>query len=129
MVTVLVNNETPTATLTPTFGECGKLAPGDSINGVFTATATDFGSFGFTILPPGPANGVLPVPPSGVSLLLGGSIADPGVVNEAFTLNTTGMDPCGYSLTLGVWDRTNVNSGQTSNYFQSSVGFCLQIGA
>jgi hypothetical protein len=129
VVTVLVNNETPTATLTPTFGECGKLAPGDSINGVFTATATDFGSFGFTILPPGPANGVLPVPPSGVSLKLGGSIADPGVVNEAFTLNTTGMDPCGYSLTLGVWDRTNVNSGQTSNYFQSSVGFCLQIGA
>jgi hypothetical protein len=35
------------------------------------------------------------------------------------------MDACGYSLTLGVWDRTNVNSGQTSNYHQESVGFCL----
>jgi len=127
VVTLLVNNETPTAILTPTFGECGKVAPGDTISGVFTATATDFGSFGFTILPPGPANGVLPVPPSGASVELGGAIADPGVVNMAFALNTTGMDPCGYSLTLGVWDRTNVNSGQTSNYNQDSIGFCLQV--
>lgn len=127
VVTVLVNNETPTATLTPTFGECGKVAPGDTISGVFTATATDFGSFGFTILPPGPANGALPVPASGASTALGGAIADPGVVNEAFTLDTSAMEPCGYSLTVGVWDRTNVNSGQTSNYNQASAGFCLQI--
>ena len=127
VVTVLVNNETPAAVLTPSFGECGQLAPGDTISGVFTATATDFGSFGFTILPPGPANGVLPMPASGTSLFLGGSIADPGVTSQGFTLNTTGMAPCGYSLTLGVWDRTNVNSGQTNNYNQSSIGFCLQI--
>jgi len=129
VVTVLVKNEAPVAVLTPTFGECGKLAPGDTISGVFTATATDFGSFSFSILPPGPANGVLPVPPSGTSMQLGGSISDPGVVNETFTLNTSGMDPCGYSLTLNVWDRTNVNSGQTSNYNDASVGFCLQLGA
>ncbi len=127
--TVLVNNEAPTAILTPTFGECGKLAPGDTINGTFTATATDFGSFSFTILPPGPANGVLPVPASGVTVALGGAISDPGVVNAAFSLNTTGMDPCGYSLTLNVWDRTNVNSGQTSNYNPASIGFCLETGS
>jgi hypothetical protein len=36
------------------------------------------------------------------------------------------MAACGYSLTLGVWDRTNVNSGQTSNYNEASIGFCLQ---
>lgn len=129
VVTVLINNDLPVAVLSPTFGECGKLAPGDTINGIFTATASDFGSFGFTILPPGPANGVLPVPPSGGSIYLGGAISDPGVMNESFSLDTTGMDPCGYSLTLGVWDRTNVNSGQTSNYNQSSAGFCLQIGS
>jgi len=128
VVSVLVNNAAPTATLTPSaFAECGQLAPGDSITGVFTATATDFGSFGFTILPPGPANGVVPTPASGASSALGGTIADPGVTNEAFTLDTTGMDPCGYSLTLGVWDRTNVNSGETSNYNQNSIGFCLQV--
>jgi hypothetical protein len=125
----LVNNDSPVATVTPTFGECGKLAPGDTITGVFTATATDFGSFGFTILPAVPANGVLPSPPSGISVELGGAIADPGVVNESFKIDTTGMEPCGYSLTIGVWDRTNVNSGQTSNYNQNSAGFCLQTGS
>ena len=124
--TVLVNNEAPVAVLTPTFGECGKVAPGDTISGTFTATATDFGSFYFTILPPGPANGVLPAPASGVSVKLGGAISDPGLVNASFSLNTTGMDPCGYSLTLNVWDRTNVNSGQTSNYNPASIGFCLE---
>jgi hypothetical protein len=126
VVTVLINNELPTAILSPTFGECGKLSPGDTINGVFTATATDFGTFNFTILPPGPAHGVLPTPESGTSTFLGGAIADPGVTDEAFSLNTTGMDVCGYSLTLNVWDRTNVNSGQTNNYNYASVGFCLQ---
>ena len=119
----------PTAILTPTFGECGKLAPGDTITGTFTATASDFGTFSFTILPPGPANGVLPVPASGTSIMLGGAISDPGVVNESFSLNTTGMSPCGYSLTLNVWDRTNVNSGETSNYNPASIGFCLETGS
>jgi hypothetical protein len=128
IVTVLINNEAPVAVLTPSFGECGKLAPGDTISGVFTATATDFGTFSFTILPLGPANGVLPIPQSGSTIQLGGLISDPGVVNEFFTLKTAGMDPCGYSLTLNVWDRSNVNSGQTSNYNQDSVGFCLQTG-
>jgi len=127
VVTVLINNAAPGATLTPSFGECGKVAPGDTINGTFSATATDFGSFSFTILPPVPANGVLPVPESGTSIELGGAIADPGV-SEGFSINTTGMEPCGYSLTLNVWDRTNVDSGETSNYNNASAGFCLQIG-
>ena len=50
--------------------------------------------------------------------------AEAGVVNEAFSIDTTGMSPCGYSLTLGVWDRTNVNSGQTNNY-SPGVGWLL----
>ncbi len=129
VVTVLVNNAVPGATLTPSFGECGKVAPGDTIAGTFSATATDFGRFYFTILPSGPAHGVLPAPPSGTSIELGGTIADPGVTSGSFSIDTTGMDPCGYSLTLNVWDRTNVDSGLTSNYNPASAGFCLQTGS
>jgi hypothetical protein len=129
VVTVLVNNQTPGASLTPTFGECGQLSPGDKISGVFTATATDFGQFSFQILPSGPANGVLPSPASGYSVELGGAIADPGVTDQAFKLDTTGMDDCGYSLTLYVWDRTNVDSGVTSNQNYASAGFCLQASS
>lgn len=132
VVTVLVNNQAPVAVLSASFGECGKIstsATQPAITGTFTATASDFGSFGFTILPPGPAHGVLPSPASGSSVKLGGTISDPGLSGQAFSLTTTGMDPCGYSVTLGVWDRTNVNSGQTSNYAQDSFGFCLQTGS
>jgi len=129
VVTVLINNAAPGATLTPSFGECGQVAPGDTISGTFSATATDFGSFSFEILPPGPAHGVLPVPPSKTSIELGGTVADPGVTSGSFSIDTTGMDPCGYSLTLNVWDRTNVDSGLTSNYNPASAGFCLQTGS
>jgi hypothetical protein len=47
----------------------------------------------------------------------------------AHLVDTSGMGLRGHSLTIGVWERTNVNSGQTSNYNQSSAGFCLQTGS
>jgi len=79
------------------------------------------------IRPPVPAHGVLPAPAAGLSTAYGGgTITDPGVAGGLYTLNTTGMDPCGYSLTLQVWDRTNVDSGAGNNYNEASVGFCIR---
>jgi hypothetical protein len=129
VVTVQVNNAQPVALLDITLGgECGDFNPGDTFTGNYTATASDFGWFSFVIQPSGPpsypSHGVLPVPASGTSTEYGGGIPDPGA-SSSYTLDTTGMDPCGYSLTLQVWDRTNVNSGETYNYNQASVGFCL----
>jgi hypothetical protein len=129
VVTVLVDNTRPDALLDIDLGagvECGDFKPGDTFTGHYTASDDNFGGFYFVILPPGPAAGVLPVPPSMVSNHLGGTVADPGVINQVYTLNTTGMAVCGYSLTLVVYDRTNVNSGQTNNSNQASVGFCLR---
>jgi hypothetical protein len=129
VVTVMVNNTPPVAFVDIDLGgggsPCGDFSPGDPITGNFTATSQYFGSFSFVILPPGPANGVLPTPASGQSTFLGGAIADPGETGT-YSINTTGMDVCGYSLTIGVWDRTNVNSGATNLYAQWSAGFCLQ---
>lgn len=128
VVTVLVNNAQPVAKLDIDLGmgvQCADFSPGATFTGHYTATASDFGWFSFVIRPPGPAHGVLPVPPSGASSLYGGAIADPGV-SGTYTLNTAGMDACGYSLTLQVWDRTNVNSGGGFNYNEASVGFCLK---
>ena len=139
VVTVLVNNQAPVALLQIDLGggvECADFSPGDTFKADYTATATDFGWFNFVILPPGPANGVLPVPASGASSLYGGGIADPGTSGTA-TINTganpgpppTGpMEACGYSLTLQVWDRTNVDNGHGFNFAEASVGFCLNAG-
>ncbi len=129
VVTVMVNNTPPVAFVDINLGgggaECGDFSPGDTIDGSYTATSQYFGSFEFVILPAGPANGVLPTPASGASIYLGGAIADPGQ-SGSYSINTASMDVCGYSLTIWVSDRTNVNSGQTNFWSQWSAGFCLQ---
>mgnify|MGYP001499278135 CR=1 FL=1 len=141
IVTVLVNNTAPVAAVDINLGmgvECGDFSPGDTFTGTYTASSEYFGSFSFVILPSGPANGVLPTPPSGSSVWLGGAITDPGVSNQTYTLNTganpgpppTGpMAACGYSLTVQVWDRTNLDSGATNYYNQASAGFCLKANS
>jgi hypothetical protein len=130
VVTVLVDNTAPVAKLDIDLGggvECADFAPGATFTGHYTATDIHFKEFSFVIRPAGPAHGHLPAPASGLSNHYGGGmIADPGVAGAVYTLNTTGMDPCGYSLTLQVWDRTNVNSGAGNNYNEASVGFCIQ---
>jgi hypothetical protein len=135
-VTVLIDNKAPTALLDIALApgqQCAHVTQGATFGGHFTATDEHFGSFSFIIYPSGPPNdpphGALPAPASGTSSLLGGAIADPGLAGAAWSLNTTGMDPCGYALVLRVWDRTNVNSGTTSNYAEASIGFCLEMPA
>ena len=138
-VNVLVDNRAPDALLSLDLGvggECADFLPGAIINGHFTATDANFGGFSFTILPTGPAHGVLPVPASGSSVWFGGAITDPGLNNATYTINTglnagpppTGpMDRCGYALLLTVADRTNVDSGMRNNSANASVGFCIRL--
>jgi hypothetical protein len=128
VVVVEVDNQSPVLTLdfSALPGDCAQFPEDAVFTGNFSVTDPHFGSYSFQILPGGPANGVLPVPASGVSVHLGGAIPDPGLPGAtAFTLDTTGMDPCGYALVLHASDRTNVNSGQTHNHAQDSIGFCL----
>lgn len=128
VVVVEIDNKAPTLTLdfSSLPGDCAQFAEDAVFTGNFTVTDPHFGSYSFQILPAGPANGVLPTPASGTSVHLGGAIPDPGLpAPTAFTLDTSGMDPCGYALILHVSDRTNVNSGQTHNTDHDSIGFCL----
>lgn len=126
VVTVEIDNVQPTLSLdfTTLAGDCAHFGEGAVFTGNFSVHDAHFGNFSFQILPPGPANGVSPVPGSGSSTHSGGAIADPGITSP-FTLNTAGMKPCGYALVLHAWDRTNVNSGGGYNYNWDSVGFCL----
>jgi hypothetical protein len=128
---VLVDNTPPVASLDIDFGggvECADLTTGAPLSGHYTATDIHFKAFSFVIRPAGPAHGTLPVPPSGLSsAYAGGTIADPGVSGGSYTLSTVGMDPCGYSLTLQVSDRTNVNSGAGNYTGEASVGFCVRL--
>ncbi|HEX2029756.1 MAG TPA: hypothetical protein VHF25_17385 [Nitriliruptorales bacterium] len=130
VVTVRVDNQAPDVHLDIDLGtgvDCADFATGATFNGTFSATDEHFRRFWFQIEPSGPAHGVLPSPPSGHSIFVaGGTIADPGVVSSSYTLDTTGMDPCGYALILNVESRTNVNSGVSRHRNHDSVGFCLR---
>jgi hypothetical protein len=133
VVTVHVDNIDPTATLDMDLGvgvECADFNLGVTFSGHYTASDVHFGAFSFVIRPGGPAHGVLPVPPAGSHGVIPAPglslIADPGITSGTYTLNTAGMDPCGYSLTLQVSDRTNRNSGRANNTSEASVGFCLR---
>jgi hypothetical protein len=141
VVSVLVDNTPPVALLDINLGggvECADFDPGATFTGTYTATDIHFNEFSFVIRPPGPANGVLPTPASGKSsVYAGGTIADPGVAGAIYNLDTGRvppvgephvgpMNPCGYSLTLQVSDRTNVDSGAGNHNSEASVGFCVR---
>lgn len=133
VVTVLVDNTGPKAEIDMNLGagvECADFSLGTTFTGSYTASDLHLGGFTFVIRPQGPANGVLPNPPAGSHGVIPAPglslIPDPGITNGTYTLNTTGMDPCGYSLTVHVSDRTNVNSGQGNHTNEDSVGFCIR---
>jgi hypothetical protein len=129
VVAVLVDNTPPAVDLDIDLGagvQCADFGTGATFTGTYAATDLHFRRFAFEIQPSGPAHGVLPAPASATSTAYGGAVPDPGVTGATYTLDTTGMDACGYALILHVWDRTNVNSGASNNHAQASVGFCLK---
>jgi hypothetical protein len=143
VVHVKIDNQVPVAKLTVdngADGECADYDWGTTVTGTFVATDTNIGSYAFRILPPNPANGAAAIPlatpfqppPAPASPQLPQvypSLADPGIAAGFYKIDTNPMKPCGYALVLDVWDRTNVNSGQTSNYNWASIGFCVRVPA
>ncbi|HEX3763004.1 MAG TPA: hypothetical protein VHW23_30115, partial [Kofleriaceae bacterium] len=135
IVHVRVDNQAPVATLTVdngTDGECADYDKGQNVTGTFVATDANIGSYGFSILPPNPANGAVVHPLASPGALtdlpqVHPSLADPGIAAGFYKIDTSPMKPCGYALVLGVWDRTNVDSGRTSHYAQASIGFCVRL--
>jgi hypothetical protein len=102
------------------------------VTGTFVATDANIASYGFSILPPNPANGAIVHPLASPGALTDlpqfhPSLTDPGIAAGFYKIDTTPMKPGGYALVLGVWDRTNVNSGQTSHYSQAPIGFCVRL--
>jgi len=110
-------------------GNCGRFPVGSTLGGEYRIhdpgitmpLQQHFGSMSLDVIPDGPANGASPVP---------GSISYPvvstnGEVGE-WSLDTTGMDPCGYVVRLIAHDRSIVNNGTSTNTFVFDIGFCLE---
>jgi hypothetical protein len=96
-------------------GDCGKYAVGVTLNGHFVGRDSNFGGYSLGTLP---FSG--PISPTG------GTVQTAVAPGDAWTLNTTGMTPCGYVIELDVSDRSIVNSAYAShNGTPASAGFCL----
>jgi hypothetical protein len=108
---------------------CGKFPVGTIITGTYevhdpgvTSPNQHFNNLTLSVIPAGPANGVTPTPSFRsypVPVPTTGELGN-------WTLETAGMDPCGYVLRLVAYDRTNVNSTGYALHMAYDVGFCLE---
>jgi len=99
---------------------CGEFMPGVWIKGDYSVADEHFSSLTMSIEPSGPAMGAT-VSPSGRSY----PIVPTGGESGQWTLDTTGMLPCGYVIRLDTSDRTIVSGGGGWSNFDT-VGFCLR---
>lgn len=107
-------------------GDCGKFNAGDILSGAFVARDPYLRGYSLGTAPFGAPAGQL-VPTSGnVQTLPAPAIPTaPPPGGLAWTLDTTGMKSCGYTLHLHVSDRAIINSVPNGHKTNRSVGFCL----
>jgi hypothetical protein len=102
-------------------GDCKDFGATTKVTGHFVALDVNFGAYYLYTLPFGTPPGVLTPTVGYVETALA-----PG---DVWTLDTTGMQPCGYVVKLDVYDRAIVGSSPGSHHAGSaSVGFCLRAG-
>lgn len=122
---IQLDNTWPEASIVITSGsgDCGKFGPGTVLSGNFVARDDYLGSYSLGVEPATNPPGVgVPSPNSG----LVNTAVTPG---NGWTLDTTGMKPCGYVIRVVAVDRAIVNSQSVGHHSPASVGFCLEAPA
>jgi hypothetical protein len=119
--------------INPAFGgNCGTFHVGDTIDGAFVARDPYFAAYSLGLLPfaapPGqltPTSGAVQTPTAPPSVPpLPAPPPPPG--GTTWTLDTTGMKPCGYVLQLSVRDRAILDSVPFHYHWATPpLGFCL----
>lgn len=107
--------------------DCGKFPVGTILSGTyevhdpgFTSPNQHFGGLSLDVTPDGPAQGAAPNPSSRTY-----PVVSTNGEAGTWTLDTAGMDPCGYVIRLAASDRTNVDSRGNAYTMHHDVGFCL----
>lgn len=119
---IQLDNTAPETSITITtgLGDCGKFDVGLVLSGVFVARDDYLGSYSLGVEPAVNGAGVgVPVPSSGLT----NTAPAPG---DAWSLDTTGMKPCGYIIRVVASDRAIVNSQAVGHHVSDSAGFCIE---
>jgi hypothetical protein len=120
---IQLDNTWPDASITITtgVGNCGKFPIGTALAGTFVATDLYLGSYSVSVAPGVNPPGVgVPVPSSGII----NTAPAPG--GDPWTLDTTGMQACGYIIQVVAVDRAILNSQSVGHHSPDSAGFCLE---
>jgi hypothetical protein len=131
VVTVKLDNKAPEASITITSGSgpCGDFVIGDVISGTYSATDLHLGSLQLVVTPTMGGSFTSPAPhPAGPTMPLTRTYPGVPTLGEAghWSLDTSGMPRCGYTIYLQVWDRTIRESGFIGFYANAVVGLCLR---
>jgi hypothetical protein len=103
-------------------GDCHSYAKGSTIEGHLRAVDQYFWKWVLELQPETHTNGTQAIPPCRSY----DSLLDLGYSNYAWTLHTTNLDKCGYTLTLKAYDRTIINSnGAIVHWNKKAVGFSV----
>jgi len=105
-------------------GDCHSYTknPAAVINGHLRVVDPYFGSWSLDLQPATHTNGTVPNPSCRTYI----SLSDIGDGNLAWSLNTSQMDKCGYTLTIRGYDRTILNSNVASAHSAGkAVGFAV----
>jgi hypothetical protein len=120
---IQLDNTAPEASIeiTSGAGNCGKFNPGDVLSGTFVARDDYLSHYTLGVEPA--------INPSGVGTPIpsGGSANTAVAPGDPWTLDTTGMMPCGYIIRVVAVDRAIVNSQSVGHYSSDSKGFCLDV--
>ena len=104
-----------------TGGDCFSYTKGDSINGQLRVVDPYFWAWELDLQPATHTNGTKASPACRTYTSLG----DPGDGNAGWSVDTTNLDRCGYTLTLRGYDRTIVNNGAGVHNNSKAVGFSV----
>ncbi len=130
-VKVRLDNSHPNAMIDITSGggACADFLIGDTITGTYEATDLHFGSFSLSVAPalggsftnpaPTPPHGTMPLVRTRVSTGNGGELGN-------WSLDTTGMPRCGYTIWIHAYDRAIISSGSIGHHSSDVVGLCLR---
>ena len=104
-------------------GDChGYNKSNPTINGHIRATHPFFGSWSLALEPTSHSHGTMPAPGGRAYNALG----DTGDTNAPWTLNTSPLDPCGYTVSLFAHTRVILNSStEYPQYGPKAVGFAV----
>ncbi|HZD03367.1 MAG TPA: hypothetical protein VE173_00570, partial [Longimicrobiales bacterium] len=98
-------------------GDCGKYTVGTTLTGTFVARDAHFARY---VLGTSPF-----APPPGALTPSSGTVQTP-VSGASWSLDTTGMEPCGYVIRLTLYDLAVVHSASTGRHVSTAQGFCLE---